>query len=70
MVVVDGQPVAVVIIFVRPSGPILQTLCAEGVTAVKHSGSLPKGSYNFKLGAVLRLLSVCCLGIPLRAEVH
>ncbi len=60
MVAVDGLPAAVVIAFVSPCGPVLRTPCAEGVTEVKHSGSLPKGSYNFKLGAVLRLF-VCLL---------
>ncbi len=60
MVAVDGLPAAVVIAFVRPSGPILQTSCVEGVTEVKDSGPFSEGSYNFKLGALVRLLSVCC----------
>ncbi len=50
MVVVDGLPAAVVIISVGPSGPVLQTSCAEGVTEVKDSGPLSEGSYDTRLG--------------------
>ncbi len=61
--------VAVVVIFVKPRDLALRTPCAEGVTLDKHSGPLPEGLCDIQLGAVLRLLCVCCLGIAPRAEL-